>query len=185
MANQMKNKLMDYVMVDNVFTPEECQTYMNKLVLNYWQPHRWYQNTSSKYLNRKDFNVTYDVEVQNMMKDSVMKFAAKYFNEFRDGGDLEGQFSGVRFNKYEMGESIKPHVDHIHSLFDGQKRGIPVLSFVGVFNDDYEGGEFMLCNQKIDLKQGDCVLFPSIFLYPHEVTPVTKGTRHSWVLWSW
>jgi len=48
-----------------------------------------------------------------------------------------------------------------------------------------EGGDFILCGEKVDLKQGDCVIFPSVFLYPHEVTPVTKGSRYSWVLWSW
>jgi predicted 2-oxoglutarate/Fe(II)-dependent dioxygenase YbiX len=59
------------------------------------------------------------------------------------------------------------------------------MSYVGVFNDNYEGGEFMLCDEEIKLKQGDAVQFPSVFLYPHEVKPVTKGTRYSWVLWSW
>jgi predicted 2-oxoglutarate/Fe(II)-dependent dioxygenase YbiX len=181
----MKNDLMDYVMVDNIFTSEECQTYMNKLNQTHWQPHRWYQNESDQFHNIKDFEVTYHTEIQNMMRDPVMKFLTKYFITHRSGGDPECEFSGVRFNRYEVGESINHHVDHIHSLFDGKKRGIPVISFVGVFNDDYEGGEFMLCNEEIKLKQGDCIIFPSVFLYPHEVKPVTKGTRYSWVLWSW
>jgi len=181
----MKNELMDYVMVDNIFTPEECQSYISKLDRNHWGPHRWYQNANDEFHNVKDFSVTYDIEVQNLMRDPVMNFAAKYFNTHRQGGDPECQFSGVRYNKYSTGESIRSHVDHIHSLFDGKKRGIPVISFVGVFNDDYEGGDFILCGEKVDLKQGDCVIFPSVFLYPHEVTPVTKGSRYSWVLWSW
>lgn len=179
------NKLLDYVMVDNIFTPEECQQYISKLDKNHWKPHVWFKNSDAEYHDVKDFNVTYDAELQNLMKESVMRFAAKYFDEHRQGGDPECQFSGIRFNKYATGQSIRNHVDHIHSLFDGKKRGIPVISFVGVFNDDYEGGDFMLCGEKIDLKQGDCVIFPSVFLYPHEVTPVTKGSRYSWVLWSW
>lgn len=179
------SELFDYVMVDNVFSPEECQRYISKLNQNHWGPHRWYKNSAAEFHDVKDFSVTYDIEVQNLMKDSVMRFAAKYFAKNRRGGDPECQFSGVRFNKYDIGESIVNHVDHIHSLFDGKKRGIPVISFVGVFNDDYEGGDFILCGEKVELKQGDCVIFPSVFLYPHEVTPVTKGTRYSWVLWSW
>ena len=41
--------------------------------------------------------------------------------------------------------------------------------------DDYE----------IEFKQGDVVIFPSLFLYPHKVEPVTKGTRYSYISWVW
>jgi predicted 2-oxoglutarate/Fe(II)-dependent dioxygenase YbiX len=181
----MSDKLSDYVMVGNVFTPEQCQWYIEKLNQHKWQPHRWFQNDTSEYVYRKDFDTTYDSELQNTMKDPILKFVYKYYDDHREPGDTSAYYSGIRFNRYNEGESIKLHIDHIHSLFDGKKRGIPVLSFVGVFNDDYEGGEFMLCNEEIKLKQGDCIVFPSVFLYPHEVKPVTKGTRYSWVMWSW
>jgi predicted 2-oxoglutarate/Fe(II)-dependent dioxygenase YbiX len=39
--------------------------------------------------------------------------------------------------------------------------------------DDYE----------IKFKAGDLIIFPSIFLYPHLVKPVKKGTRYSFVSW--
>ena len=181
----MSDKLSDYVMVGNVFTPEQCQLYIEKLKQHKWQPHRWFQNNSSEYVYRKDFDTTYNIELQNTMKDPILKFVHKYYEDHRKSGDPGAQYSGVRFNRYGEGESIKLHIDHIQSLFDGKKRGIPVISFVGVFNDDYEGGEFMLCNEEIKLNQGDCVIFPSVFLYPHEVKPVTKGTRYSWVMWAW
>lgn len=185
----LQSDLSDYVMVDNVFSPEECQLFLHKMNDCVWSSHRWYKNSKSTWHDLKDFGVTYNVEVQNMMKENIMKFARKYFKEHRDEEDYKnpgsGQFSGIRFNKYEKDEGIMPHVDHIHSLFDGKKRGIPVISFVGVFNDDYEGGEFMLCGQQVELKQGDCVIFPSVFLYPHWVNKVTEGTRHSWVMWGW
>lgn len=51
--------------------------------------------------------------------------------------------------------------------------------------EDYEGGdfEFMIGNEVVKLprKKGCVILFPSYFL--HRVTPVTKGTRKSLVLW--
>ena len=82
-----------------------------------------------------------------------------------------------------------PHADkELHLGEDaGKPNAFPWYDLAGLFyiNDDYEGGEFMLCNEEIKLKQGDCIIFPSVFLYPHEVKPVTKGTRYSWVLWSW
>lgn len=37
---------------------------------------------------------------------------------------------------------MRKHYDHIHSIFDGQRKGIPVLSMLGILNNDYEGGEF-------------------------------------------
>ena len=37
----------------------------------------------------------------------------------------------------------------------------------------------------LKLKKGDFLLFPSVFLYPHLVKPVTKGTRYTFVSWSW
>jgi len=94
--------------------------------------------------------------------------------------------STVRFNKYEVGAQMRIHADHITTLFDGTRRGIPVLTVLGVLNEDYEGGEFVLFdNLIIPFKTGDIVVFPSNFLYPHAVQPVTKGTRYSYVSWAW
>jgi predicted 2-oxoglutarate/Fe(II)-dependent dioxygenase YbiX len=78
------------------------------------------------------------------------------------------------------------HCDHIHSLFDGEIKGIPTMSLVGLLNDNYQGGEFVMWQDTvIPLKQGDVMVFPSNFLYPHRVDPVTRGTRHSFVAWAW
>ena len=41
--------------------------------------------------------------------------------------------------------------------------------------DDYE----------IKFKAGDLIIFPSVFLYPHLVKSVKKGTRYSFVSWAW
>ena len=81
---------------------------------------------------------------------------------------------------------MKEHCDHIHTVFDGTKRGIPVLSIVGSLNEDYEGGDFIMWEtEKIELPQGSIMIFPSTFMYPHKVTPVTNGTRYSYVSWTY
>ena len=78
------------------------------------------------------------------------------------------------------------HCDHIHSLFDGNRKGIPTLSILGLLNDNFEGGEFvMFGDTTIEFKKGDLLLFPSNFLFPHRVDPVKKGTRYSFISWSW
>jgi len=56
-------------------------------------------------------------------------------------------------------------------------------------NEDYEGGDLVFTDQKklivkrSSLKAGDVVFFPSNFLYPHLIEPVTNGTRYSIVSW--
>jgi len=49
-----------------------------------------------------------------------------------------------------------------------------------------ELGEFVMWKDKvIELKAGSVMIFPSIFLYPHRVEPIKKGTRHSFVSWAY
>ena len=54
-----------------------------------------------------------------------------------------------------------------------------------ILNDEYEGGEFAFFNREAvyKLKKGSCIMFPSNFMYPHEIMPVTHGTRYSIVTW--
>jgi predicted 2-oxoglutarate/Fe(II)-dependent dioxygenase YbiX len=81
---------------------------------------------------------------------------------------------------------MKMHHDHIHTLFDGERKGVPILTVLGLLNDDFEGGDFLMFDdKKLNLSAGDIVIFPSNFMYPHSVTTVTKGTRYSFVAWGW
>ena len=117
-------------------------------------------------------NLSYSKEIYDL----VWKALEKYIVIDKFGGDsFEGwsDFSKIRFNRYKKGQIMSKHQDHIQSLFTGEKRGIPILSIVCVLNDDYE----------IKFKAGDILIFPSIFLYPHLVKPVKKGTRYSFVSW--
>ena len=55
--------------------------------------------------------------------------------------------------------------------------------FSGNFN--FKGGDFNVCTKKIPLKEGDVLIFPSNFIYPHEVKSITKGTRYSFITWGY
>ena len=59
-----------------------------------------------------------------------------------------------------------------------------IFSLLGNLNEDYEGSEFHCRDKEIKLKTGDILMFPSNFMYPHEVTECTKGTRYSFVSWA-
>ena len=95
-------------------------------------------------------------------------------------------YTDPRFNKYDEDKKMALHCDHIHSMFDGERKGIPILSVLGVLNDDYKGGEFIMFDDtEIKFDKGDILVFPSLFLYPHKVEPVKSGTRYSFISWVW
>ena len=56
-------------------------------------------------------------------------------------------------------------------------------------NDEYEGGDLVFRDQKnleikrLKLTAGSIIFFPSNFMYPHSIEPITKGTRYSIVAW--
>ena len=86
--------------------------------------------------------------------------------------------TGYELLRYKTGEFYVQHSDH----FKQQPR---TLSCTLCLNDDYEGGEFAFFNREIKykLKKGSILLFPSNFMYPHEIMPVTSGTRYSIITW--
>jgi predicted 2-oxoglutarate/Fe(II)-dependent dioxygenase YbiX len=63
------------------------------------------------------------------------------------------------------------------------------LSIIINLNDEYEGGDLIFTDQKekeikrLKLGKGSIVFFPSNFMYPHSIQPITKGTRYSIVAW--
>ena len=81
--------------------------------------------------------------------------------------------------KYEIGEFYKEHID------GSAEHSVRTLSCSIILNDDYEGGKlkFFNGNYEVEAKKGDMILFPSNFMFPHQVTPVTKGVRYSIVTW--
>jgi predicted 2-oxoglutarate/Fe(II)-dependent dioxygenase YbiX len=57
-------------------------------------------------------------------------------------------------------------------------------------NNDYEGGKIVFANPdlsgqfEIDVVPNRLIVWPSNFLFPHRVNPVTKGVRYSVVAWA-
>jgi len=79
---------------------------------------------------------------------------------------------------------MPPHCDHIHDIFDGKCKGVPILTLITMANDDYEGGELVLFGDvPYELKKGETIVFPSNFLFPHEIKKITKGKRLSLISW--
>ena len=92
------------------------------------------------------------------------------------------EYTNFRINCYETGGFMKEHIDNIH-YSHGQKQGYPHLTSLIFLNDDYEGGEFVLCGEPIEKKTGSAIVFPSNFMFPHEVKKVISGDRYSVMTW--
>jgi len=93
------------------------------------------------------------------------------------------KLSQIDLLKYKPGGKYDVHTDHSYIT-------PRTLSVIINLNDNYEGGDLVFLNQnlktelkRIKLKKGSIVYFPSNFLYPHKIEPITKGVRYSIVSW--
>lgn len=154
-----------------------------------WTSHMWHNSETNTHTSHKEkeLSVSYgDPDLVNVLKSFSVEAIKLYQEHINSTYPIVNHISDARLNKYETGTMMRPHFDHIHTLFDGEARGIPVLSIVGVINDDYRGGEFIFWDDYVvKLKAGDILIFPSNFMYKHRVNEVTEGTRMSFVSWAW
>jgi hypothetical protein len=89
----------------------------------------------------------------------------------------------IEILKYENTGFYTWHVDHFAD--------IPrTMSCILLLNNDYEGGNLCFRNPdgsgewEVEVKPNRMIIWPSNFLYPHTVKPVTKGKRYSVVAWA-
>lgn len=86
--------------------------------------------------------------------------------------------TGYELLKYEVGDFFLEHSDSF-------KENPRALTIIFALNDNYEGGEIGFFKRELiyKLNVGDAIIFPSNFMYPHEILPITKGTRFSVITW--
>ena len=188
----MDQNLSSYVKVyKSVISKDICESTIEDLEKAEFKKHT-YQNivTNTFMSNDDDLSVFTDLNNQIENDADILKISGKIFRTYIEDlsfswwGKIQG-YVPIRYNKYDENTLMRNHCDHIHSMFDGSRKGIPVLSLVGLLNDDFEGGDFiMFDDEKIPQGTGDIIVFPSVFLYPHRVSRITKGTRYSYVTWA-
>ena len=195
--NKPDTKLDECIFVAQKIIPADlCDLIVQDLETREWQPHRWYSNTKDSY-----FSETKELDIQNatpQLQKTLSQYVIEAGRQYNQNysyqhpscvertGQIMTQFSPIRFNRYTPGQIMRQHIDHIHSLFDGKLKGVPVLSFILNLNDDYEGADLFFWEDTIvKLSKGDIVMFPSNWLYPHGVTEATRGKRYSAVTWGW
>ena len=193
--NKPDTKLDECIFIlKNIIPVDLCDSIVQDIETRPWQPHTWYNTmTDTKHSEETmELDVQFTTpKLQKVLGEYVVK-AGKIYNKHYSytfkhrSGQMMNHFCPIRFNRYVPGQIMRQHHDHIHSLFDGEKKGVPVLSFILNFNDDYEGADLYFWEDTVvKLGKGDICMFPSNWLYPHGVTEATKGKRYSGVCWGW
>ena len=145
---------------------------------------------------------TRDSNISWLTEPWIYKRITPYIHEAnkRAGWDYQWEDSeSCQFTKYDKGQYYDWHCDSSEEPYkDGDKKGkIRKLSVTISLSDssEYKGGnlQFAYRNKmptkkekiytcKEILEQGSIIIFPS-FVW-HKVSPVTKGTRYSLVVWN-
>jgi predicted 2-oxoglutarate/Fe(II)-dependent dioxygenase YbiX len=182
------NSLKDYIVViDNIITNKLCDAIINEF-------------SSEEYVdavvgtglvitntrNVKEICISLqsviekNLNIRRQLDGYLYLSAVEAVKQYKDKFPLcvIQEDSGYELLKYEKGQFYVQHTDS----FRERPRAVS-CSFI--LNDDYEGGEFAFFDRelKYKLKKGSCIMFPSNFMYPHEIMPVTSGTRYSIITW--
>ncbi len=187
------NNVDDFIFTSHVIPNELCKSLIKECEEAAWTKHKWstYGQKESEYsAEQKELDTVYSTTKQfHTLGPLIMKTVMAYQEKVSWPEDhcrpsWIQRLTQVRFNRYNKGTQMRTHYDHIQSMFDGKLKGIPILSIVGLLNDNYEGGEFMMRGKEVKLVRGDILIFPSNFMYPHKVKDITEGVRHSFVSWA-
>ncbi len=190
---EIKEGLENYIVkFDNVM-PERILKYFSKYIkqLNEFQEAKIVSQNGQiidhniRKVTTKSMNI-YTKSLTEIHWANFLKFTfIQFINDYQRIFDTKINFniSNIELLKYEEGGHYKFHVDdcaEIHRTF----------SCIFLVNDDYEGGELLFKNIstketiKIDNIKNRLIIWPSNFLFPHSVAPVTKGERFSVVSWA-
>jgi len=182
------SKLEDFIQVfDNVLSPENCNLILNE----YTNSTEWKDTHTGSGIDKntrncmeigisQDFIINENFDVRKNLDNVVFESVRKVISNYNDiiptfRIDID---TGYQLLRYKEGEFYTQHTDS----FKEQQRS---LSCSFQLNEDYDGGEFALFDREmmIRTKPGSAIVFPSNFMYPHEIMPVIKGTRYSIITW--
>jgi predicted 2-oxoglutarate/Fe(II)-dependent dioxygenase YbiX len=185
----LSNRLQDYIVVfENVISNGLCDAILEE----FSNEEEWVKTVigegqiNEKVRTAETIIISYPhiIEKNLKVRQNLDKYvylsaglAIRKYNEKFPLAKIE-EDSGYELLRYKEGQFYKQHTDS----FKARPRAVS-CSFA--LNDEYEGGEWGFFDREIVIKapRGSAVLFPSNFMYPHEIMPVTKGTRYSVITW--
>ena len=127
-----------------------------------------------------NFNTPTNIFYWNYIKQEIERLYFHYKAKFPKMSS--NKINQIDLLKYSVGGKYEVHSDHFSNVTRH-------LSIIINLNDKYEGGDLIFTDQKekeikrLKLDKGSIVFFPSNFMYPHRIEPITKGTRYSIVAW--
>ena len=184
-----RRPLEDYIVtLDSIVPDELCDRILEEYRnCSFWIPSRTGDGEENLEIRNCDVINISDVAVleknwdtRKKIDDDFFECASKVLSEYRIlfpsiGADIDTGYGLLRYNEGQF------YIQHTDS-FKAQQRA---LSCSFLLNDDYGGGEFAFFDREIMIKgsKGSAIVFPSNFMYPHEIMPVTSGTRYSVITW--
>lgn len=187
-VSKYSKSLEDYIQVfENIIPDDLCDAILKEYAPNgEWSPtyvgggviDRSVRNVDAIAISRD--NVIGNNFTRRLLDNELFKGAAEAIKQYNikfPEARIESD-SGYELLRYQPGQFYQQHTDS----FKAQPRAVS-CSFA--LNDDYEGGEWAFWDKevKIKAKKGSAIMFPSNFMYPHEILTVTKGTRYSIITW--
>ena len=178
------NHLEAIVEIKNIINPE----FIKKIIPLIKSKSKTYLKVNSginkKIRNVKGYQLNLDTPTNifywNFIKREIERIYFFYKTKFPKMSS--NKINQIDLLKYSVGGKYEIHTDH----YTNSPRH---LSIIINLNDDYEGGNLIFTDQKNKeikryiLEKGSVVFFPSNFMYPHSIEPITKGTRYSIVAW--
>ena len=150
-----------------------------------YEPSAYATHDSGKFIenNRvtsEDYWIREDHKFYQPLKKTYENIYTKYKEDFPDF--TVQHHTDFRISKYSKGCFMSRHVDLIHHSH-GQQYGYPQVTVLLFLNDDYKGGKIEISETLYNTPSGSSIVFPSNFVYPHQVLQVEDGVRYSVTCW--
>ena len=167
----------------SVMSKKMCDEIMNhdwEFKKSMYANNEGYSKKSEERVVMDEVWVSEKMKYYDELKKSFASLMELYSKEHKDFTCI--RCTNFRINKYYTDGFMSRHVDNIHHSH-GQQYGYPQVSALLFLNDDYDGGEFIVSGNQYKPLKGSGIIFPSNFMFPHEVKKITQGTRWSIIAW--
>jgi hypothetical protein len=183
-----QNKLEDFIEIfDDVIPESVCDEILNEYInSDEWSYAQTGSGENINIRNCKEIGMSLEsviqknLEIRRKLDKTIFSYVNKSMNLYQQKHssfqiDID---TGYQLLQYNEGQYYIQHTDS----FKEQQRSV---SCSIQLNDNYDGGEFAFFNREMMIrsKKGSVIMFPSNFMFPHEIMPVIKGTRYSIVTW--
>ena len=116
-----------------VVSDEICAKTVSEMDTLEFKEHTFYNAKTDEHKPRsgsQELSMSWgNVSTKQTLNDIVDNTAYEYVKELNmPWFDKYQGYSHVRFNKYAENKMMALHADHIHSMFDGERKGVPILS---------------------------------------------------------